>query len=328
MSAVKQRAEKAYLNQNFLTSPEARVIRLLAEYIEPRTRLAHARVKDTIVFFGSARIQSPEEVGAALHQLENARALALQTDSCTPEVEAELTEAVRRATRHRELSRYYEDAAELARMITDWSITQAAESYEKEQLTKGMVAAAQVKEQVPYVNVDTIKTHSFKQRYVICSGGGPGIMEAANKGAMLAGGKTIGFNISLPFEQMPNSYITDELNFEFHYFFMRKFWFAYLGKALVVFPGGFGTIDELFECLTLIQTGKIRKKMPVVIYGKSYWNEIIDFDKLEYYGMIVRSDLDLVHFSDTPQEAFEYLKSELTRLDEGEETFMQSNPMA
>ena len=328
MSSVKQRAEKAYLNEQFLTSPEARVIRLMAEYIEPRTRLEHARVKDTIVFFGSARIQSPEEVEAVLHQLGNARTLAIQTNSCTPEVEAELTEAVRRATRHKELSRYYEEAAELARMITDWSITEAAQNYEKSQLTKGMIAAAQVKEQIPYVNVETIKTHAFKQKYVICSGGGPGIMEAANKGATLAGGKSIGFNISLPFEQMPNSYITDELNFEFHYFFMRKFWFAYLSKALVVFPGGFGTIDELFECLTLIQTGKIRKKMPVVIYGKSYWDEIIDFDKLEYYGMISRSDLDLVHFSETPQEAFEYLKSELTRLDEGEETFLQSNPLA
>src|ERR1700722_2240081 len=136
MSAVKQRAEKAYLNEAFLTSLDARIIRLLAEYVEPRARLEHARVKDTIVFFGSARIQSPEEVEAVLHQLGNARMLAIQTNSCTPEVEAELTEAVRRATRHKELSRYYSDAAELARMITDWSITQAAQSYEKAQLTK------------------------------------------------------------------------------------------------------------------------------------------------------------------------------------------------
>ena len=328
MSAVKQRAEKAYLNEQFLTSPEARVIRLLSEYIEPRSRLAHARVKDTIVFFGSARIQPTVEVDAELHQLENARSLAKQTKSYSPDVETELDEAVRRATRHRELTRYYEEATQLAQLITEWSITEAAQSYEKSQVAKGQIAAAQMKEQIPYVNVENIKTHSFNQRYVICSGGGPGIMEAANKGAMLAGGKSIGFNISLPFEQMPNSFITDELNFEFHYFFMRKFWFAYLGKALVVFPGGFGTIDELFECLTLIQTVKIRKKMPVVIYGKSFWDEIIDFDKLEYYGMISRNDLNLIHFSDTPQEAFEYLKSELTRLDEGEETFMQSNPLA
>jgi hypothetical protein len=328
LSAVKQRAEKAYLNEEFLTSPEARVVRILSEYIEPRARLARARVKDTIVFFGSARIQSPEDVDAQLHQLANARGLAEQTNSLTPEVQAELDEAIRRATVHRDLTRYYIEATELARLLTEWSITKAAQGYEKMQVAKGMVAAAQVKEQIPYVNVDTIKTHSFKQRYVICSGGGPGIMEAANKGATLGGGKSIGFNISLPFEQMPNSYITDELNFEFHYFFMRKFWFAYLGKALVVFPGGFGTIDELFECLTLIQTGKMRKKLPVVVYGQNYWKEIIDFEKLEHYGMISRSDLDLVHFSETPQEAFEYLTSELTRLDEGEETFMRSNPMS
>ena len=328
MSAVKQRAEKAYLNEQFLTSPEARIVRILSEYIEPRSRLAHARVRDTIVFFGSARIQTPHEVDAELHQLENARALAVQTKSFTPEVEAELEEAVRRATRHRELTRYYDEATELARLLTEWSITQAAQGYERAQVAKGQIAAAQVKEQIPYVNVETIKTHSFKQRYVICSGGGPGIMEAANKGAMLAGGKSIGFNIALPFEQMPNSFITDELNFEFHYFFMRKFWFAYLGKSLVIFPGGFGTMDELFECLTLIQTGKIRKKMPVVVYGKSFWEQIIDFDKLAYYGMISRSDLNLIHFSETPQEAFEYLKGELTRLDEGEETFLHSNPLA
>ncbi len=328
MSAVKQRAEKAYLNDQFLTSPEARVIRLLSEYIEPRSRLAHARVKDTIVFFGSARIQTPVEVDAELHQLDNARTLARQTNSLTADVETELDEAVRRATRHRELTRYYEEATELARMLTEWSITEAAQGYERAQMARGQVAAAQVREQIPYVNVETIKTHSFKQRYVICSGGGPGIMEAANKGATLAGGKSIGFNISLPFEQMPNSFITDELNFEFHYFFMRKFWFAYLGKALVVFPGGFGTMDELFECLTLIQTGKIRKKMPVVVYGKSFWDSVIDFDKLAYYGMISRSDLNLIRFSDTPQDAFEYLKGELTRLDEGEESFMQSNPLA
>ena len=328
MSAVKQRAEKAYLNEKFLTSPEARVVRILTEYIEPRSRLAHARVRDTIVFFGSARIQSTQEADAELHQLENARALAVQTNSYTPEVEAELEEAVRRAKMHQQLTRYYEEATELARILTEWSITKAAQTYERAQVAKGQIAAAQIKEQIPYVNVETIKTHSFKQRYVICSGGGPGIMEAANKGAMLAGGKSIGFNIALPFEQMPNSFITDELNFEFHYFFMRKFWFAYLGKALVIFPGGFGTMDELFECLTLIQTGKIRKKMPIVVYGKSFWEEIIDFDKLAYYGMISRSDLNLIHFSETPQEAFEYLKSELTRLDEGEESFLQSNPLA
>jgi uncharacterized protein (TIGR00730 family) len=243
------------------------------------------------------------------------------------EVASELEEAVRRAKMHRELTRYYEEAAELARLLTEWSITVAAQNYEKAQVARSQVAAAQVKEQIPYLNVETIKTHAFKQRYVICSGGGPGIMEAANRGAMLAGGKSIGFNIALPFEQMPNSYISDELNFEFHYFFMRKFWFAYLGKALVIFPGGFGTLDELFECLTLIQTGKIRKKMPIIVYGTEFWNKIINFEMMEHHGMISRQDLNLIHFSDTPEDAFEYLKTELTRLDEGEETFMSSNPL-
>jgi len=328
LTAVKERAPKAYLNEKFLTSPEGRIVRILSEYVEPRARLAHANVKDTIVFFGSARIQSPEEVEAELRQLKNAQALAAQTNSLSKEVAAELEEAIRRAKMHKQLSRYYEEGAELARLLTEWSITKAAHDYEKAQVARSQLAAAQVREQIPYVNVESIKTHSFKQRYVICSGGGPGIMEAANRGAMLAGGKSIGLNIALPFEQMPNSYITDELNFEFHYFFMRKFWFAYLGKALVIFPGGFGTLDELFECLTLIQTGKIRKKMPIVVYGTQFWQKIIDFEMLEYYGMISRQDLSLIHFSDTPQDAFEYIKSELTRLDEGEETFLQSNPHA
>ncbi len=328
MPSVKQRALKAYLNEKFLTSPEARIVRILSEYVEPRSRLAHARVKDTIVFFGSARIHSPEEAEAELRQLKNAKVLAEQTNSLSKEVVSELEEALRRAQMHKELARYYEEATELARLLTEWSITQAAQNYEKAQIAKGQVAAAQIREQIPYVNVESIKTHSFRQRYVICSGGGPGIMEAANRGASLAGGKTIGFNIALPFEQMPNSFITDELNFEFHYFFMRKFWFAYLGKALVIFPGGFGTMDELFECLTLIQTGKIRKKMPIVVYGSSFWQKIIDLEMLEYYGMISRQDLNLIHFSDSPQEAFEYLSAELTRLDEGEESFMNSDPLA
>jgi uncharacterized protein (TIGR00730 family) len=323
--SVKEKALKAYLNEKFLGSPEARIIRILSEYVEPRSRLAHARVKDTIVFYGSARILSPEETEAQLRQLKSAQTIAKQTHSLSTEVNAELEEALRRVQIHGELTKYYTEATELARLLTEWSITKAAESYEKAQLAKGQVAAAQVKEQIPYVNVESIKTHSFKQRYVICSGGGPGIMEAANKGAALAGGKTIGFNIQLPFEQMPNSYITDELNFEFHYFFMRKFWFAYLGKALVIFPGGFGTMDELFECLTLIQTGKIRKKMPIVVYGTEFWKKIINFDMLAHYGMISRQDLNLIHFSDSPEEAFNYLCSELTRLDEGEESFMTSN---
>jgi hypothetical protein len=183
------------------------------------------------------------------------------------------------------LGRYYQEARELAGLLTGWagSLTPSADDSE------------------PH------------RRFVVCSGGGPGIMEAANRGASEAGGKTIGLNIGLPFEQRPNPYITPELCFEFHYFFMRKFWFAYLAKALVVFPGGFGTLDELSEILTLAQTQKLENKILIVLYGSSYWREILNFDALVKYGMISEADLNLFRFADTPQEALAILKDGLTR---------------
>ena len=138
-------------------------------------------------------------------------------------------------------------------------------------------------------------------------------MEAANRGAAYANGKSIGLNISLPHEQAPNPHISPELSFEFHYFFMRKLWFVDLAEALVVFPGGFGTLDELMEVLTLIQTGKIRKKIPVVIYGTEYWNEVINFSAMVKWGTISESDLDLFRFTDTPQETVEFLKQKIRR---------------
>lgn len=177
------------------------------------------------------------------------------------------------------MAKYYEDSVELARRITEW----------------------------------TINEKTKKQKYYICSGGGPGIMEAANKGAQLAGGKSIGLNISLPMEQYPNPYISDELNFEFHYFFMRKYWFLYLAKGLVVFPGGFGTLDEMMETLTLIQTRKINKKLPVVVYGSEYWNEILNLDAMQKWGTISRKDLDLFTFADTVDDAFSLLEKNLPR---------------
>ena len=175
------------------------------------------------------------------------------------------------------LAHYYEDAVELARRITEWS-----------------------------------KSLDSVYRFVVCSGGGPGMMEAANKGAREAKGLSIGLNISLPFEQTSNPYITPDLNFEFHYFFMRKFWFVYLAKALIIFPGGFGTLDELFELLTLVQTGKIKKKLPIIIYGSEYWNQIINLDNMVKYGVICQKDRDLVRYCDSVDDAFEYLKMELT----------------
>ncbi len=226
----------AYEEAAFLASDEARPLRILAEYLEPLQRFRRARVHDTIVFFGSARL--------------------------TPEGP---------------LGRYYEEARELARLITVWS--------------KGLP--------------------SHEHRYVVCSGGGAGIMEAANRGASEAGGRTIGLNISLPREQQPNPYITRELTFEFHYFFMRKLWFAHLARALVVFPGGFGTLDELCEILTLAQTRKLSREIPVILYGREYWSEVIDFQALVRHGTIDREDLRLFEYADDPATALGMLQARL-----------------
>ena len=173
------------------------------------------------------------------------------------------------------LGRYYDDARELARRVAAWSESLPADAH----------------------------------RYVVCTGGGGGIMEAANRGASEAGGKTIGLNIGLPQEQRPNPYLTPELTFEFHYFFMRKLWFAYLARALVVFPGGFGTLDELFEILTLMQTRKIERRIPIVLYGSGYWNEIVNFDALVRHGMVSREDLELFKFADDPASALAILQA-------------------
>jgi uncharacterized protein (TIGR00730 family) len=174
------------------------------------------------------------------------------------------------------LGRYYEEARELARLLTAWS-----------------------------------NDRSTAHRYVVCTGGGGGIMEAANRGASEAGGKTIGLNIGLPHEQRPNPYVTPELSFEFHYFFMRKLWFAHLARALVVFPGGFGTLDELSEILTLAQTGKLDRTIAILLYGSSYWKEILNFDALVRHGMIEAADLALFQFADDPETALRLLQAQL-----------------
>jgi hypothetical protein len=184
------------------------------------------------------------------------------------------------------LAHYYHEARELARSLTVW-----AES----------------------LSLQVGAKRPERCRFVVCSGGGPGIMEAANRGACDANGKTIGLNIGLPFEQRPNPYITPELSFEFHYFFMRKFWFAYLAKALVVFPGGFGTLDELTEILTLAQTKKLENKIVIVLYGSDFWREILNFEALIKHGVISPEDMNLFRFADTPEEALRILKEDLTR---------------
>jgi hypothetical protein len=224
----------AYKNERFLDSDDARPLRILAEYLEPMHAFNRARICDTIVFFGSARLAADGPLGI-----------------------------------------YYDAARELARQVTTWS--------------------------------KNLPSHAH--RYVVCTGGGGGIMEAANRGASEAGGRTIGLNIGLPHEQRPNPYITRELTFEFHYFFMRKLWFAHLARALVVFPGGFGTLDELTEILTLTQTRKIDRQIPIVLYGSSYWNEVINFDALVRHGMIDRDDLALFRFADDPATALALLQT-------------------
>ncbi len=260
---------KAYSNPEFLNSSDARLLRIMSEFVEPQARFRHQQVRDTIVFFGSARILERSLARDALKKVEK---LVGKTKKPTKN----LLLQYRAAQTAYDMSKYYTECVQLSRMLTEWS-----------------------------------KTLDTSNRFVVCSGGGPGIMEAANKGASLAGGKSIGMNISLPFEQFSNRYITPDLNFEFHYFFMRKFWFAYLAKALVVFPGGFGTLDEMLEILTLLQTEKIRKKMTVVIYGSEYWKRVLNFDEILKMGLMSAKDLSLFKFIDDPTEAFEYLKESL-----------------
>jgi len=262
----------AYLNAEFLKSAEGRLIRILSEYIEPDARLRRHRVRDTIVFFGSARSVSPEAAAAII---ESVKQQIEQAGGLTAELEA----AQLRAEYAEKLSRYYYDAVELARRVTEWS--------------KGLTG---------------------HHHFIVCSGGSGGMMEAANRGASMAGGKTIGLNIQLPHEQQVNAYVSRQLVFNFHYFFMRKFWFVYPAKALVVFPGGFGTMDELFEVLTLIQTKMPRKAMPVVLFGTEFWDEIINFDALVRWGVVHPQDLEIFYKTDSVDDAFKYLTTRLEKL--------------
>lgn len=267
--AKNPKSDKAYENLDFINSTDGRTIRLLAEYLEPRARFKKHKIMDTIVFFGSARLMSKRDAQAALQKLQTAN----------PKSIPNFGKALRQAQRGFEMSRYYEDAVELSRRLTEWSM-----------------------------NLET-----NANRFIVCTGGGPGIMEAANRGAKKAGGYSVGLNISIPFEQFVNKYVTKDLSFEFHYFFMRKFWFAYLSKALVVFPGGFGTMDELFEVLTLVQTDKIRKKLAIVIYDEKYWKSIINFDNLIYEGVISESDMKLFHFANNLDDAFKVITTHLEK---------------
>ena len=226
---------KAYSNQEFLNSKNARALRILAEYLEPKSRFDEHGIEDTVVFFGSARFK--------------------------------------------EGNKWYEAARQLAFRLTQWSKALPPEMH---------------------------------HRFVVCTGGGPGIMEAANRGASEARGKSVGLGISIPIEQTDNEYLSRELGFHFHYFFMRKFWFAYLAKAVIVFPGGFGTLDELMEVVTLVQTKKMKKPMPIVLFGSEYWNEVINFDAFVKHGTINAEDVKIMHRTDSVDEAFDWVVQRLT----------------
>ncbi len=258
----------AYEDKKFMESLGARPLRIIAEYLDPLARLRRANVGDTIVMFGSARIQSREH---ALAHLKRIRKDARGRHS------AEWKMKLTGARSLLEMSRYYEEARELAHKITSWAMTLGNQP----------------------------------KRFVVCSGGGPGIMEAANRGAAEAGGPSVGLSIQLPHEQMSNAYITPELNFYFHYFFMRKLWFAQMAKALIVFPGGFGTMDELWEMLTLLQTGKLSSHHLILIYGRKYWNKVIDWKHMARMGVIDMKDYKMLEFADTVDEAFNHIRTEL-----------------
>jgi len=244
----KTKTEKAYKNLDFLNSKDARIVRILSEYLYPKAQFEEENIQNTIVIFGSARAPSPEDLGSQEGSSKNLK-----------------------------LAEYYDATRTLSKKLTEWS-KNLNEEY---------------------------------QKYVICSGGGPGIMIAANRGASEAEGKNSALRISLPFENIPNPYVSPELDFEFHYFFTRKFWFSYLSKALIIMPGGFGTLDEFFEILTLIQTGKIKKNLPIVLFGKDYWNQLINFETLVEYGTISRKDLDLFLLTSSVDDAFEYITTSL-----------------
>lgn len=235
----------AFHNHEFLDSHEARPIRIIAEYCEPKQRLKELNIEDTIIFFGSARIKSKKDA---------------------------------KTKREKEISKYYEDTKELSAKFTSWSMNE-------------------------------IKNH--KRRFIMASGGGPGIMQATNEGAKKAKGVSIGLTITLPFEQAGNPYLSPRMEFKFHYFFIRKFWFSYLAKAIVVFPGGFGTMDELFEMLTLIQTKKIQKNIKIVLYGKEFWEKVINFQALVDFEVISKEDLKLFEILNDVNETFEKVTTHL-----------------
>ena len=278
-----QHAPKApHEDHVFMSSTPARPVRILAEYLHPLVQLKKEGIGDTVVMFGSARIESRETALARFNRLKN-----MKTDRLSEPRRKQHRVSLREAKSALEMSRYYEEARQLSHRLTTWALSLGPRP----------------------------------RRFVVCSGGGPGIMEAANRGAFEAGGKSIGLSIELPHEQFANPYISPELSFNFHYFFMRKLWFAQTAKALIVFPGGFGTMDELWEMMTLSQTGKMAKHTLILIYGRKYWKDVLNLKAMVRWGTINQDEYDLLQYADTVDEAFESIRAGL------EKYHMQADPL-
>jgi uncharacterized protein (TIGR00730 family) len=275
----------AYEDPKFLAGVPARPIRIVAEYIHPLVQLKSEGIGDTIVMFGSARIESHETAQARYTRLKGAKVSRMSSEDRNRH-----RAALRSAKSSLEMSRYYEEARQLSYKLTNWALTLGPKP----------------------------------RRFVVCSGGGPGIMEAANRGAYEAGGKSIGLSIELPHEQFANPYISPELSFNFKYFFMRKLWFAQIAKALIVFPGGFGTMDELWEMLTLLQTGKLPKRNLILIYGRKYWDEVLNWKAMVRWGTINEQEYEMLQFADTVDEAFDRIRAGLEKYHMQSEPFLQA----
>ncbi len=275
----------AHEDPKFLGSIPARPLRILGEYIHPLVQLKKEGIGDTIVMFGSARIESHETAQARYTRLKHEK-----TAEMSPAILTKHRADLRHAKRLLEMSRYYEEARQLSHKLTTWSLSLGPKP----------------------------------RRFVVCSGGGPGIMEAANRGAIEAGGKSLGLSIQLPHEQFANPYISPELSFNFKYFFMRKLWFAQIAKALIVFPGGFGTMDELWEMLTLLQTGKLAKHNLILIYGRKYWDEVLNWKAMLRWGTINEEEYHLLQFADNVDEAFDRIRDGLEKYHMKVDPFLQA----
>ena len=292
---------KAFSNPSFIESEAARNIRIMCEFQEPATRFKQAGVRGTILFFGSARSMLQADYDQTMENIK------LSLAEVTDETEKQkLEQKLAKFSKVAWMCPWAEVAEDLARRLTDWTmknnkmICEKLDRHIKDSMT------------TPIPNrTDLNSGLASNQPLVVCTGGGPGIMEAANRGAAsVKNGLSIGMGITLPFENGLNPFVSRDLAFEFHYFFTRKFWMMYFAKVVVVGPGGFGTMDEFFELLTLRQTGKM-PNLPIVLLGKKYWNTVINWQAMADFGTISQQEVDELCFADTADEAFEFITTAL-----------------